>query len=176
MVLVQILLMVLSAPFLALAGDANCGGSVSALQGLSEVAQQVEEACGDDLYKNYSKQNQQEISVLNKYIDDLNAKIKKVAVSANKFLVNCGVETLQNPEKVMKCRFLKNTRDVAESRLKRLSDWQDRQKKNAELAATEQEEVVEPPCVSSAELQGLATMETFDPQLYSKWNECRNRP
>lgn len=176
MVLVKILFVVLSAPWVAFAGDGNCGGSASPIQGLSEVAQQMQEACGDDLYKNYSQQNQQEIAVLNKYIDDLNSQIKKVAVSANKFIVNCGVETLQNPEKVMKCRYLKNTRDIAESRLKRLSDWEEKQKKNAALTAAEQEEVTEPPCVSSAEFQGLATIEAFDPQLFSKWNECRNRP
>lgn len=130
------------------------------------------EASYEVCYQMQSSLQKAESTILSDYVRHLNVRLKKIAVSINPVITDCGVETLRKAETVAECRWLRSSRDAALSRLDRLDAWS---KSIQNMPATVENLRMNssPLCPSSSEFSQLGEIRSFNKELYKQWTTCR---
>lgn len=150
----------------------QCQQNLDAIVKMSAGAESLKAQCLEAVTKDYLEKKQKEVNVLNEYTKYLTVELKKVAVSVNTVMVNCGVESMRKMELVFKCRQLSNQRDIANSRIQRLENWEKNLKANLKLNPVPLESIMPHPCASSMELEALKGIERMNKNLFQSWMNC----
>lgn len=149
-----------------------CRKNIDHVIKMTSGAQTLNTQCTDAVVKDLLAKKEYEVNELLAYQKNLDTEIKKRAVSVNSIIINCGVETLNKMEDVVKCRALKAERAVLLNRIDRLNNWEIEFKKALSDPKTAFEKVGDPPCASTAEFEALVGVKKFNIDLYKKWEEC----
>lgn len=113
---------------MALASDSTslCQKNIDPVANMTSAVRSLNDQCLDAITKDFLTQSDNEISELREYEKAINRAIKKVAVNMNAIIVNCGVETLNKLESVLKCRKLSVIRNSIRNQIYRNEDWQNK--------------------------------------------------
>lgn len=153
----------------------QCQQNLDMVVRMSAGAESLKKQCLDAVSRDYVEKKQKEVRALEDYATLLTKELKKVAVSVNPVIVNCGVETMRKIELVFKCRQLNNQRDAVQSRIKRLNEWEKNLNVNLAQEPVPLDLINPHPCASSAEFEQLKSIEKTNRALYQSWVECRNK-